>query len=134
MEKEDLTRLAKLEANVASLNDAVNKMVEESRYSFNRLYEKLDAIVCEMANKPSLDHCMQNRTACNQRFDELEKKHEALSQYVDRESISKNSAAIFTVLIAIIGILGTLLTIKIITSTSVVSASIAFVKGMILLC
>lgn len=100
-DKDMLERIVVLEQSMKGLIDTVNKYIAKADASDEKLIEKLDAFILAVNDRPTFAHCVDNRKDCNDRFTRIEK-----------DTISKTSATIFGVLIAIISILGTLLSIS----------------------
>jgi len=99
---EEVQRLAILEEGLKNLKEVVDK-----------IEYKLDEALKELRERP---YCTAQKSECLTKFSVVDKKFDDLDKRIDeleRTSVSPIVAAIFSILIGIVGVLGTLLAVYI---------------------
>ena len=93
-----LERLVIVETDLKALKSTVETFMF-------KIENKIDEVIKEARDRP---FCAENRARCERRFEELERKCDA----VNDNKISNTSAIIFSLLLSLLSILGTLLAVK----------------------
>lgn len=104
LDSEDLERLVKLEGEVRGLKEVLTNFITQSTANYEKMNGKLDTLIKENMSKPSFEHCTERKIECAKEFKAIRDDIKT----VENNSISKTSATIFSLLMAAIGILGTL--------------------------
>lgn len=105
MDKAELERLVTLETEVKGMKESMSKVVESVDNLGSKMDKKFDEVLKEMKDMPSNDTCSGVQSRCAKEFQDV---WTAVGD-VRENTINKNTAALITILCAIIALLGGLL-------------------------